>query len=117
MAFKSKSQRGEGKPDPTNTTIDNQRAATGDNYPSQFFVNPWNAGLDMQYGETDGSANETRTLRSPSSTVIGLNAIEIHEGTSYDSNWEYGTRGKPYDPPGPKESTRWTPRGGGKKRR
>jgi hypothetical protein len=115
MAFKSKAQKGEGRPDPTDPTVDRQRASTGNDYPSQFWVNPLNAGLDHQYGDEDGRANETRTLRSPTSTPMALGAIPIHEDTSYDSNWEYGTRGKPYDPPGPKSKPRWTPRGGGGK--
>ena len=111
--MKTKAQVGEGRPDPTNTTIDRKRAATGNEYPEQFWINPWNAGLDNQYGDEDGSPNETRTLRSPTATPIGVNAIPIHDDSSYDSNWEYGIRGKAYDPPGPKEPTRWTPKGGG----
>ena len=108
-------QKAERKPSPINPRLDGKVAATGSNYPDEFFINPWNANLDSQYGHDDGHANDSKTLYSPTSTVVGMNALELHQKSSYDSNWEHGVRGGIEDKPkGPRTSSRWTPRGGKK---
>jgi hypothetical protein len=69
-----------------------KRTATGCNYDDKFFENPWNAGIDSQYGDENGKPNESKTLYSPTSTVVGMHALEIHDKDSYDRNWEHGYR-------------------------
>lgn len=109
-------QKAEKFPEPRNTTLDGKVAATGNQYPDSNFINPWNAMLDTQYGNEDGHANDTKTLYSPTGTVIGAaGAIPLHQKSSYDSNWEHGVRGGIEDKPkGPRTPSRWTPRGGKK---
>jgi hypothetical protein len=95
-------------PTPTDPQFDGPKSSVGQGYPAHFFTNPWNVGIDglVGYDEDD------RILRSPTKTPLAMEAISVNEESSYDSNWEYGVRGKLYDPPGPKSPTRWTPKGG-----
>lgn len=85
-------QKAEKHPTPTNTVLDGKVAATGNQYPDSFFINPWNAMLDTQYGDESGRANESKTLYSPTNTVTGMGAIPLHGKDAYDSNWEHGYR-------------------------
>jgi hypothetical protein len=101
----------------------------GPDYPNENYRNPWNGGdIDKQYGEEQNAgfegenllerveANSTRTLYSPTSTVAGMHVLGLNGLTDYDSNWEHGVRGGIEEKPkGPREGTRWTPRGGGKR--
>jgi hypothetical protein len=105
-------QKAEKAPNATNTTLDGKSAATGNQYPDEFFIDPWNAKLDAQYPHESGGAPDGRTLYSPTRTPEGMGVIELHGEESYDSNWETGVRGSPTRPKGPRESTRWTPKGG-----
>ncbi|MGD0968626.1 MAG: hypothetical protein ABR949_10095 [Candidatus Aquilonibacter sp.] len=106
-------QKAEKKPTPINTTLDGKVAATGNHYPDEFFINPWNAKLDGQYPNENGHAPEDRTLYSPSKTIEGMGVLSLNNKSDYDSNWEHGVRGGIEEKPrGPRESTRWTPKGG-----
>lgn len=105
-------QRAEKKPNPTNRVLDGKVAATGSSYPDKYFINPFNAGIDSQYGDESGHPNESRTLCSPTETPVGMGVLGLNGESDYDSNWETGVRGKAYKPKGPREGTRWTPRGG-----
>ena len=99
--------------------------AVGPEYPESHYRNPWNVGIDENYGDEVGASserdfqsprilpNDTRTLFSPTSTPVGMHAIDLNAMSDYDSNWEHGVRGGiEAKPRGPRESTRWTPRGG-----
>ena len=69
------------KPTPVSPKLDGPEAATGRNYPSEFFTNPWNAGIDRQRGLHD----EHKTLNSPTITTEGPGIPLNH---SYDDNWK-----------------------------
>lgn len=106
-------QKAERMPNPKNTVLDGKTAAVGASYPDTNFINPWNNGLDGQYGNEDGHANDTRTLYSPTRTIDGMGVLSLNGEDSYDSNWEHGVRGPTYTPKGGADkATRWTPRGG-----
>ena len=106
-------QKAEKNPNPRNTTIDGKVASTGNSYPDQFFINPWNAKLDAQYPNENGGAPDDRTLYSPTLTPVGMEAMHLNGKSDYDSNWEHGVRGGIEEKPkGPRTSTRWTPKGG-----
>lgn len=106
-------QKGSKFPTPVDPALDGKRGATGSGYPDPFFVNPWNAMLDEQYGDEDGQPNSSRTLYGPTHTPVAMNSIPLHGKSSYDSNWEHGVRGGiEAKPKGPRSGTRWTPKGG-----
>ena len=71
------------KPSPVSPKLDGPGASTGSDYPSTFFTNPWNAGIDGQRGLND----EHKTLNSPTLTTEGPGIPLNH---SYDEYWKKG---------------------------
>ena len=104
---------------------DSKVGSVGPSYPDSHFRNPFNVGIDSVYGdESEGRSSEftqprygagtSKTLLSPTSTVVGMHVVDVNGLNDYDSNWEHGTRATDRKPKGPRESQRWTPRGGHK---
>jgi hypothetical protein len=106
-------ERVEQDPRADNTIMDGKVAAVGSSYPDGRFVNPWNAGLDKQFPTNDGYSPSDKTLYGPTATPEAMGALELNGMSDYDSNWEHGVRGGiEKAPKGPREGSRWTPKGG-----
>jgi hypothetical protein len=83
-------------------------AFVGPEYAESHYVNPWNMGIDEVAGAT-----EDKTLLSPTSTPVGMHALELNGKSDYDSNWEHGVRGTVYNPKGKSRGAKWRPQGKG----
>jgi hypothetical protein len=70
-----------GKPSPVSPKLDGPGASTGSDYPSEYFTNPWNAGIDRQRGQGE----DNKTLRSPTLTTEGP-GVPLNHG--YDELWK-----------------------------